>query len=202
MQRLIDGYRRFRTDRWPAEQARYQALARSGQRPETLVIACPDSRVNPQTVFGAGPGELFVIRNVTGLVPPYEPDANPHGTSAALEFAVRILHVRRIAVLGHADCGGIAAILYGTPQAGRDFLAPWTALARPALDCVAVDLPDAERMRRCEAEVVGLTLRNLLTFPWIADAVATGTLGLHGFRFAVATGTLERFADGAFVPID
>ncbi len=201
MEKLIEGYRRFRAESWPAEQARYQALARSGQRPETLVISCSDSRVDPQTVFGAGPGELFVIRNVAGLVPPYGPDENPHGTSAALEFAVRVLNVRRIAVLGHVDCGGIAATLYGAPHAARDFLAPWIALARPALSCVAADLPGPERMRRCEAEVVALTLRNLLTFPWIADAVATGTLELHGFRFAVATGTLERFIDGGFEPV-
>ncbi len=202
MEKLIEGYRRFRAESWPSERARYEALARSGQRPETLVIACSDSRVDPQTVFGAGPGELFVIRNVAGLIPPYGPDENPHGTSAALEFAVRVLNVRRIAVLGHVDCGGIAATLYGTPHAARDFLAPWIALARPALSCVASELCDSERMRRCEAAVVDLTLRNLLTFPWIADAVATGSLELVGFRFAVATGTLERFVDGRFEAVD
>lgn len=202
MDKLIEGYRRFRAESWPAARAHYEALARSGQRPETLVIACSDSRVDPQTVFGAGPGELFVIRNVAGFVPPYAPDSRSHGTSAAIEFAVRVLNVRRIAVLGHVDCGGIAATLYGAPRAASDFLGPWTEQARPVLACVPADLPEPERMRRCEAEMVGLTLRNLLTFPWIADAVATGTLELLGFRFAVATGTLERFADGRFEPVD
>ena len=102
---LLDGYRKFRAETWPAERARYEALSRKGQRPETLVVACSDSRVDPATVFGAVPGELFVVRNVAGLVPPYQPDAAYHGTSAALEFGVRVLGVKRIVVLGHAQCG-------------------------------------------------------------------------------------------------
>jgi len=201
MDRLIDGYRRFRQDTWPASRARYEELARRGQRPETLVISCSDSRVDPQTVFGAGPGELFVVRNVAGLVPPYEPDARYHGTSAAVEFAVRVLKVARIAVLGHAQCGGIIAMMHGVPEAARDFLAPWLTIARPALRCVPADLPPAAAMDRCEAEVVALTLRNLATFPWIAEEVAAGRLELCGFRFAVATGVLERLDANGFVPV-
>ena len=95
MDRLIAGYRRFRAEVWPVERARYEALAKWGQRPETLIVACSDSRVDPQTVFGAVPGELFVIRNVAGLVPPYRPDAQAHGSSAALEYGVRVLKVAR-----------------------------------------------------------------------------------------------------------
>lgn len=201
MERLINGYRRFRQDTWPAARAHYEELARSGQRPETLLISCSDSRVDPQTVFGAGPGELFVVRNVAGLIPPYQPDNRLHGTSSAVEFAVRVLRVARIAVLGHAQCGGIAAMLNGVPAAAQDFLGPWLALGRPALSCVPVDLPPAARMERCETEVVRLTLRNLMTFPWIAEAVAAGRLELHGFRFAVATGVLERLDEAGFVAV-
>src|SRR4051795_10805685 len=111
MERLLEGYRRFRQDIWPTEHARYEALAKWGQQPETLVIACSDSRVDPQTVFGAVPGEIFVIRNVAALVPTYQPDAGYHGTSAAIEFGVRVLKVARIVVLGHAQCGGVRAIV-------------------------------------------------------------------------------------------
>ena len=107
MDPLIEGHLRFRAVTWPAERDRYESLAKFGQSPETMVIACSDSRVDPQTVFGAIPGELFVVRNVAGLVPPYTPDSGYHGTSAALEFAVRVLKVARIAVLGHAQCGGV-----------------------------------------------------------------------------------------------
>src|SRR5919107_6072416 len=105
MERLIDGYRRFRAETWPREKARFQELAAQGQRPQTMVIACSDSRVDPQMIFSAGPGELFVVRNVANLVPPYMPDAAFHGTSAALEFAVRVLKVSQVVVLGHAQCG-------------------------------------------------------------------------------------------------
>jgi carbonic anhydrase len=133
MDRLLEGYRRFRAEVWPAERARYEALAQRGQRPETLVIACSDSRVDPQTVFGAGPGELFVVRNVAGLVPPYSPDAGYHGTSAALEFGVRVLKVARIIVLGHAQCGGIQAMVEGRAEEGRDFVEPWMAIAESVL---------------------------------------------------------------------
>ena len=115
MDELIDGYRRFRRETWPQGEARFGVVAREGQRPRTLVIAVLDSRVDPQMIFGAAPGELFVVRNVANLVPPYAPDAAYHGTSAAIEFAVRGLEVEQVVVLGHAQCGGIRALLEGTP---------------------------------------------------------------------------------------
>ena len=133
MDPLIEGYRRFRADVWPAERARYEALAHWGQSPETMVIACSDSRVDPQTVFGAVPGELFVVRNVAALVPPYEPDPGYHGTSAALEFGVKVLKVARLVVLGHGQCGGIKAMAYGAPPQARDFIASWVAIGKPAV---------------------------------------------------------------------
>src|SRR5687768_7785954 len=132
MDPLLDGYRRFRTDVWPAERARYEALAQRGQKPAALVVACSDSRVDPATVFGASPGELFTVRNVAGLVPPFSPDAGYHGTSAALEYGVRVLKVSRIVVLGHAQCGGVRAMVEGAPEA-RDFVEPWMAIAAPVL---------------------------------------------------------------------
>jgi carbonic anhydrase len=195
---LIEGYRRFRTEQWPTQRARYEALSLRGQKPHTLVVACSDSRVDPATVFSAGPGELFVVRNVAGLVPPYAPDSAYHGTSAALEFGVRVLGVRRIVVLGHAQCGGVQAMVEGVPEAARDFVAPWVEMARSALDAVP---PDGDRLEAAEAAVVRLSLDNLRSFPWIEAARAAGDLELAGFRFGIRTGLLWRLEGTRFVPI-
>jgi carbonic anhydrase len=198
MERLIEGYRRFRTETWPAERARYEALAKWGQSPETLIVACSDSRVDPQSVFGTVPGEMFVVRNVAALVPAYQPDAGYHGTSAALEFGVRVLKVRQIVVLGHAQCGGVQAMVKGAPEEARDFVRPWVAMAAPALR----DLPPGgDILTMAEAAVIGVSLANLMTFPWIQDAVAAGTLALHGFRFDIHTGVLMRLGDTGLEPV-
>ncbi len=198
MERLLDGYRRFRTTIWPAERARYEALAKWGQQPETLVIACSDSRVDPQTVFGAVPGELFVVRNVAALVPAYHPDAGYHGTSAALEFGVRVLKVARIVVVGHAQCGGVRAMVEGAPEEARDFVQPWVAMARPALRGLQ---GGDDTLTQAETEVVRLSLRHLATFPWIQSAVSAGRLELRGFRFDIHTGVLAQVEDGGLVPV-
>jgi carbonic anhydrase len=198
---LIEGHLRFRANTWPAERDRYVALAQRGQNPETMVIACSDSRVDPQTIFGAGPGELFVVRNVAGLVPTYAPDAGYHGTSAALEFGVRVLKVARIAVLGHALCGGIRAMVEGAPGVARDFVEPWMRIAEPALDAVPRQLSIDDMLHSCELEVVRLSLANLATFPWIADAVSAGTLKLQGFRFDIRSGVLTTLMNDRFVPV-
>jgi len=200
--RLIDGYRRFRTDTWPRERARFEDLAARGQRPGAMVIACSDSRVDPQMVFGAGPGELFVVRNVANLVPPYAPDAAYHGTSAALEFGVRVLLVPHLVVMGHALCGGVQLLLEGTPAGAADFVAPWMRIARPALDRVLACEPVEARQEACEQETVRLSLANLMTFPWVREAVEAGRLSLHGCHFGVATGRLAVLAaDGRFAPV-
>jgi carbonic anhydrase len=191
MDSLIEGYRRFREEVWPAERARYEALAKRGQRPETLVVACSDSRVDPSTIFGAVPGELFVVRNVAALVPPYEPDARYHGTSAALEFGVRVLQVQRIVVLGHEHCGGVHAMVAGAPEQARDFVAPWVKMAEPALRRRPGPAEAVDPMAHYEAEVVRVSLSNLMTFPWIREAVEAKRLSLHGARFAIRTGILE-----------
>src|SRR5271170_7087192 len=197
---LIEGYRRFRAEIWPAERARYEALAHWGQSPETMVIACSDSRVDPQTVFGAVPGELFVVRNVAALVPRYSPDPGHHGTSAALEFGVRVLKVPRLVVLGHGQCGGVKAMAYGPPPQAQDFIASWVEIGKPAV-LAAGDKPEG-RLERIEAEVVRLSLDNLMTFPWIAEAVGAGRLVLQGFLFDVHTGVLARVGPDRLEPVE
>jgi carbonic anhydrase len=199
MDPLLDGYRRFRYEVWPEERARYERLAKHGQSPETMVVSCCDSRVDPQTVFGAVPGELFVVRNIAGIVPPYQPDGHYHGTSAALEFGVRVLKVKRVVVLGHAQCGGVAAMVDGVPDVAQDFVAPWMGLLEP----VRARIPhDAEHHHdEFEKEVVKLSLENLRSFPWITEKVAAGELELQGFRFDIHTGVLMHIVDGAFQPV-
>jgi carbonic anhydrase len=198
--RLIEGYRRFRAEIWPSERARYERLSEKGQRPETMVIACSDSRVDPATVFGAVPGQLFTLRSVAGLVPPYGPDMGYHGTSAALEYGVRILKVSQVVVLGHAQCGGVQAMLEGTPIQ-TDFVDQWMNIAKPALSCVR-DAPHGENIvTRCETEVVRLSLANLLTFPWIAEAVKAGELRVRGFHFGIQSGVLAKLEGDQLVPV-
>jgi carbonic anhydrase len=201
MDTLIDGYRRFRAGTWRDERGRFEELSRLGQKPQALVIACSDSRTDPQMVFNAGPGELFVIRNVANLVPPYGPDDQPHGTSAAVEFAVRSLRVREIVVMGHAMCGGIQALLNGAPAEVPDFVGQWMRIAEPALLRAAKEPPE-RRQHVCEHEAVRLSLANLMTFPWIKATVDAGTLRLHGCYFGIQSGILEHLGDdGIFRPI-
>jgi carbonic anhydrase len=200
MDRLIEGYRRFRAEVWPGERARYERLAEAGQRPEALVIACSDSRVDPATVFGAVPGQLFMVRSVAGLVPPYGPDMGYHGTSAALEYGVRVLKIPRVVVLGHAQCGGVRAMLEGAPGA-TDFVAQWMAIAQPALRHVEETAHGEDVMTQCETEVLRLSLANLLTFPWIAEEVKAGRLRVEGFHFGIQSGVLARLEGNGLVPV-
>lgn len=207
--RLLDGYRSFRSGRLATEQARYRELAETGQSPETMVIGCCDSRVSPEVIFDARPGELFVVRNVANLVPPYQPDNNAHGVSAALEFAVQVLRVKHIVVLGHAHCGGIKAYAEpGEPLSPGDFIGKWMAMIEPA----ATALGDAakfksriEYLEKLEKSSVATTLDNLMTFPCVNILVGRGKLQLHGAYFGVAegelslrnpkTGTFEKMSD-------
>ncbi|QDL93097.1 carbonic anhydrase [Paroceanicella profunda] len=199
MDRLVEGYRRFRAGVWPGQRARYESLSEVGQSPEALVIACSDSRVDPSVVFDAGPGEMFVVRNVAGLVPPYEPDGRRHGTSAALEYAVRVLKVDRIVVLGHAQCGGVQALVQGMPAEVSDFLETWMSTAGDALSRTPPEGVDP--LEFYETEVVRVSLTNLMTFPWVREAVEAGRLQLAGFRFGIATGKLLRLSEGGFVDV-
>ncbi len=200
MEKLLAGYRRFRRQGWPEQQQRFESLAREGQRPETLVLACIDSRVDPAMIFGTRPGEILTVRNVANLVPPYEPDSAYHGTSAALEFGVRVLEVRHIVVLGHGLCGGVMALLNGAPENARDFVGPWMSMAGAARERALACAP-AARQRCAEEEVVKISLANLRTFPWIAERVAAGRLRLHGAWFAVGSGVLTLLENDVFVPV-
>lgn len=202
MERLLRGYRRFREEAWPEYRRLFEHLAEQGQRPRTLVVACADSRVDPALVFGAGPGELFIIRNVANLVPPYGPDKAHHGTSAALEFGVRALEVEDLIVLGHGLCGGVQALLQGAPPLLTDFIVPWISVAAKArervLACAAED-PQLEG----EHAVIRLSLENLLTFPWIKERVDAGLLRLTGAHFDIRFGKLTLLGeDGRFAAVE
>ena len=199
MDRLIEGYHRFRHDRWPERRRVFETLADEGQKPATMVICCADSRVDPGMIFDAGPGELFVVRNVANLVPPYAPDSNYHGTSAALEFGVRVLEVSDLLVMGHALCGGVRALLEGVPPEASDFVGPWIDIAaRARARALTCDDP-AGRQLLCERETVRLSLENLLTFPWIAAPAARGALRVHGAHFDIRSGELSILRpDGRF----
>lgn len=199
---LIARARAFRAGPFERRQPLYRRLVREGQAPQIAMVACSDSRVDPSVIFDADPGEIFMVRNVASLVPPCTPDAGCHGTSAALEFGVRGLGVAHIVVLGHAHCGGIAALLKGADRGEpeTDFIGPWLACAGAVRDRVARELPaapEAERTRALEHATVRQSLANLMTFPWIAERVRAGTLALHGWHFDIAEGALfEIAADG------
>jgi carbonic anhydrase len=193
-QRLIDGYNAFAASRLQNEQNRYRELAQQGQTPETMVIGCCDSRVSPEVIFDARPGELFVVRNVANIVPPYAPDGQAHGVSAALEFGVAALKVKNIVVLGHAHCGGVKAFAEDAePLTPGDFIGKWMRLMAPAADKVgprgAQSTPDY-LMRLEQANVVN-SLDNLMTFPRLRRMAEQGDVVLHGAYFGVATGDLS-----------
>ncbi|MCQ9616375.1 carbonic anhydrase [Paenalcaligenes niemegkensis] len=192
--RLTSGYQSFLNGCLPRERQRYEELAKSGQHPEIMVIGCGDSRVAPETIFNAGPGEIFVIRNIANLVPPCEPDTETsfHGTSAAIEFAVNALKVKHIVVLGHASCGGISAFANkAAPLSKRDFIGKWMSQIAPVAERIGPPCADhPEWIRRLEMAVVGYSLENLPTFPAVAEAIESGNLTLHGAYFGVATGVL------------
>lgn len=187
---LLAGYRRFRADSWPEAKAEYEALAK-GQTPHTLIVACSDSRADPALIFDTAPGQLFVVRNVANLVPPYQPDGHLHGVSAALEFGVKVLGVKRIVVMGHAHCGGVAAMRTGAPDSCRDFVAPWVAQGEPVVRRVAEAVEPDQVEQASEEAIVRLSLDNLRTFPWIAEREAAGQLELTGLHFGIAEGMLR-----------
>ena len=191
---LLEGYRSFRGGRYAREQRRYRRLAEQGQAPEVMVIACCDSRAAPETIFNAAPGEIFVLRNVANLVPPWEADNSCHSTAAALEFAVQGLKVRHIVVLGHARCGGIGAAFHPPedPLSPGDFIGKWTNLLRPAAEAIAgrEGLSDAERQTALERTSIRRSIENLRSFPFVSIPESRGRLSLHGAWFDIAGGEL------------
>ena len=190
---LLDGYRAFRTQRLPTEQSRYRELSERGQSPEVMVIGCCDSRVSPEVIFDARPGELFVVRNIANLVPVYAPDGGTHGVSAALEYAVQVLRVKHIVVLGHAQCGGVRAFIDKIePLSPGDFIGKWMSMfVKPG---EVVEQRPQETIQdfatRIEKASVFRSLENLMTFPCIQVLVDRGKLQLHGAYFGVAEGSL------------
>ena len=193
-QSLLAGHRSFRDDRYARQYARYRALAEDGQKPEVMVIACCDSRAAPETIFDSSPGEIFVVRNVANLVPPYEPTGAHHGTFAALEFAVQSLRVRHIVVLGHGRCGGVRAVLHpaAKPLSPGDFIGMWMTLLGPAKSEVETGGPlsDAERQTALERASIRHSIANLRTFPFVSNLEDRGRLSLHGAWFDIAHGEL------------
>lgn len=192
--RLLEGYRNFMAGRYSGETARYRTLARDGQAPETMVIACCDSRSAPETIFDAGPGELFVVRNVANLVPPYAPDGEYHSTSAALEFAVQSLKVKDIVVMGHGRCGGIRAALdpSAQPLSPGDFIGKWMSLVEPATQAVQSNtmMTANERQTALERISIRFSIANLRTFPCVSILEGKGRLTLSGAWFDISTGEL------------
>ncbi|TIV56032.1 MAG: carbonic anhydrase [Mesorhizobium sp.] len=180
--------------RYPTESDRYRSLARDGQAPETMIVACCDSRSAPEAIFDAGPGELFVLRNVANLVPPYEPDGEYHSTSAALEFAVQSLKVKNIVVMGHGRCGGIRAALdtNSAPLSPGDFIGKWMSLIAPAAETVASStmMTTTERQTALERISIRYSLANLRTFPCVSILEGKGKLSLYGAWFDISTGEL------------
>src|SRR5215470_311893 len=192
-QHLLDGYKAFATQRLPTEQTRYRELSVIGQSPEVMVIGCCDSRVSPEAIFDAGPGELFVMRNIANLVPTYQPDENAHGVSAALEYAVTVLRVKHIVVLGHAQCGGIRAFIDKIePISPGDFIGKWMAMFIKPGEVVEQRAHETMQdfVTRIEKAAVFRSLENLMTFPFVRARVEAGELQLHGAYFGVAEGTL------------
>lgn len=193
-ERLLAGYRNFMTRRYQAESERYRSLARDGQKPEIMVVACCDSRAAPETIFDIGPGELFVLRNVANLVPPYEPDGEFHSTSAALEFAVQSLKVRNIVVMGHGRCGGIRAALdpASEPLSPGDFIGKWMSLVGPSAEVVGRNtmMTQTERQTALERISIRFSIANLRTFPCVRILEEKGKLSLYGAWFDISTGEL------------
>jgi carbonic anhydrase len=191
---LLEGYRNFMAGRYSTESDRYRTLAEEGQKPTTMVIACCDSRSAPETIFDAGPGQLFVMRNVANLVPPFGPDAAYHGTSSAIEFAVIHLKVQHIVVMGHGRCGGISGAL--ATAAGHapegDFIGKWLTMIKEVAGKVEANslMTPAEQQTALERIVIRQSLGNLMTFPFVKSRVEENQLSVHGAWFDISTGEL------------
>ncbi len=207
---LINGYQAFKQQKFADERERYHKLAEQGQTPQCMMIACCDSRAAPEIIFNSAPGEMFVVRNVANIVPPYMPDGEYHGTSAALEFAVQSLKIKDIVVLGHGRCGGIQAALNpaGKPLSPGDFIGKWMELLGPAAQQIADNdnMTGAERQTALERLSIRYSIENLRTFPCVSILEEREKLRLHGAWFDIANGELwvlnPETGDFSLVPSD
>lgn len=194
IENLLEGYRQFYQKYYIENPETYKNLTEKGQTPHTLVIACSDSRVDPSIILNTGPGDIFVIRNVANLVPAYDSDfSHCHGTSAAIEYAVKHLKVKNILILGHTHCGGIHNLLCH-PLNRHDFIDTWLSIAEEARREASKQTSETDRQHICEREAVRVSLRNLLTFPFVAEAVSQNHLKLHGWLFDLAGGSIEKLS--------
>jgi carbonic anhydrase len=207
-EKLADRYRRFHHRHFLPKAEEYEDLATHGQSPEAMVISCSDSRVDPETIFSAMPGEMFVVRNVANLVPPYETGGKFHGVSSAIEFAVLNLRVKHLIIMGHSGCGGVKAALDQSAaiQTEAQFISRWMSMlddARLRVVAAHQNSPQHERQAALEQEGIKNSIRNLRTFPFVADAENRGRLALHGAYFDIATGTLSvlNHSRGEFFPL-
>lgn len=205
---LIHRYQGWKATTYAENRVWYRRLAEDGQRPRAMVISCCDSRVHVTSIFGADQGEFFIHRNIANLVPPYNPDGDHHGTSAAVEYAVTTLKVAHLIVLGHSQCGGVQgchAMCTGhAPELEEktSFVGKWLGILRPGFDRVK-DLPEAERIVALEQESVLISLQNLMTFPFVREAVETGEMTLHGLWTDIGEGGLMQYepASDKFAPV-
>jgi carbonic anhydrase len=195
--RLLDGYANFRSGRYAEETERYLKLGQGTQKPTVMIIACCDSRAAPETIFDAGPGEIFVMRNVANLVPPYAPDGKHHATSAAIEFAVIGLGVKHVVVMGHGRCGGIGAVVDGRdPLSAGDFIGKWMSDVKDVADAVRHDHPEDhvhDLQTAVEHASVEHSLANLRTFPWLRMRENKKEITINGAWFDIALGELHVF---------
>jgi len=194
--RFIAGFRHFQKDFFGSESAKFEPL-KTGQTPKTMLIGCSDSRVDPAILTQCSPGDIFMVRNVANLVPPFEENEGRHGVSAALEFAVCHLEVEQIVVLGHSQCGGIKALMEGICTSNtKSFIANWMSIAIPAREQILADLPNKApeiQRRAAEQAAILLSIENLHTFPFIEQRIKAGTLSLHGWYFDLAQGELLEY---------
>lgn len=202
---LIEGYKTFRAQYFSGGCDIFEDLVRHGQSPKVLMVACSDSRVDPAIVMNCKPGDLFVVRNVANLVPPYEADNAHHGTSAALEFAICDLKIHHVVVFGHSQCGGIRALVENAdvPHPPYSFVTKWMELAQSACDQTFQNHADAtldEKCHHCGHYAIINSLNNLKTFPWIAEGIKEGRLFIHGWFFNLSTGSIDayNFESGRF----
>lgn len=197
IKKLLEGYQRFYKKYFVSDDSLYRTLSRSGQSPKTLIISCSDSRVDPSIISDADPGDIFVIRNVANLIPPYEPsDHGLHGVSAALEFAVRILKVENIVVMGHSKCAGVQTLLHPESLESCEFVGQWVHVGQPAKTKAMARCHENNQyslVHECEKEVILLSLEHLKNFPWIKERVEAGNLSLYGWYFDINDGCLYQY---------
>lgn len=203
--KYIKGFKEFRDEYFCCEDSPFEVL-REGQEPKTMVIACSDSRTDPLLLLNCGPGEIFVVRNVANIVPPYESDAGYHGVSSAIEYAVKALEVENIIVLGHSDCGGIGALMKDTTVNETEFVGKWLSMLRGVRDDVLEHFGEVngESCTACEMAGVLASVRNLMTFPWIAERVESDKLHLHAWYFDMMSGQLRGYdrTEKKFKPLE